>query len=308
MDNFYGLQFGRLTPIKQDPDDLAKSFCNCDCGRIKSINSKNVKDGATKSCGCIRVERSKSRALDITNQRFGWLTAISRAENHVKPSGGIVSQWNCLCDCGNHIIMYTESLKSGNTKSCGCQHYQTGEKHFSFKHGLSGGHPLYNRLCHIIERCYRENHPNYPNYGGRGIKVFQGWLDDRKSFIDYIESLYPDDLYDLLEEGMSLDRIDVNGNYEPGNLKLATNEEQANNKTNNRIVNAFGYTLSLANAVRKFGRQAYGTVRHRLNSGFDPEKALILPTTHLGERHKDYDKPFTEEEKDLYKIRHFYKQ
>lgn len=120
-----GQKFGRLTVICKDEErSKGKSYwiCQCDCGNIKSISGANLRNGATKSCGCLNKEiNSHPKDLsDFIGKRFGKLVIKQRLENHVCPSGQRKSRWLCLCDCGNEIAVNAQDLKTGHTKSCGC--------------------------------------------------------------------------------------------------------------------------------------------------------------------------------------------
>lgn len=290
-----GKKFNRLIVLGLDPDNKKNYLCECECGSgiIKYINYFNIVNGYIKSCGCIRKETSAKKLKDLTDKRFGWLvvTGFSHSKKVKEGSTTTVAYWNCLCDCGISCVKSTSDLTSGKVKSCGCQHYKEGSEHHSFKHGLRY-HPLYKRFCHILERCYKETNKNYSRYGGRGVLVYQPWIDDRSLFIKYMEELYPN-VYELIEQG--IDQVDRypnrNGNYEPGNIRLADSFMNNNNKDNNHMVDVFGEILTLANAVRKHGVMLYHTTLHRIKKGWHPEKALKEPN-YNGFRPADFDKPY----------------
>ena len=157
------------------------------------------------------------KAKDLTGMNFGALTVIKRAPN----KNGCVA-WRCSCSCGKIIDIRAYELVKGQ-KSCGCQNIR------NYKHGMYKT-KIYNIWKLMISRCGNPHNPNYSNYGGRGITVCEEW---KKSFINFHKDMgNPPD-------GMSLDRIDNDGNYCPQNCKWSTQVEQSRN-TRTPITNTSG--------------------------------------------------------------------
>ena len=177
---------------------------------------------------------------NLVGQKFNRLTVISLSVNR-NSQGKIL--WVCKCDCGNIKEVDGHSLKSGNTKSCGCYNREQAAKRL-FKHGMSPNSKSndiyfheYNTWVLIKQRCYNINNPDFIHYGNRGIIMFPGWIDNFQNFFDYLEQL-PEtrNQFELRTgEKATLDRVDVNGNYEPGNLHWADREHQSRNRTYNVI-------------------------------------------------------------------------
>lgn len=130
----------------------------------------------------------------------------------------------CRCDCGTERRVFVSNLRDGSTTSCGCmKSAATSRTHF--KHGVGYSDYRY-RLWHTIRgKCLRSSHQDYPYYGGRGITMHPAWVDDFTAFAAYLDAtLGP------RPEGLTLDRIDNSGNYEPGNLRWASRQTQALNR------------------------------------------------------------------------------
>lgn len=164
------------------------------------------------------------KRIDIVGQRFGRLTVAERAG---KDTSGKNILWLCYCDCGGSTKATTGHLRSGHTQSCGCLAHERlleGGKvtRFESSHELSRTR-LYRIWSGMKARCGNPNAPKYRLYGGRGVKVCDEWLHDFKSFYEWaMEHGYGD--------GLTIDRVDCDGNYEPSNCRWATIAEQNKNR------------------------------------------------------------------------------
>ena len=165
----------------------------------------------------------KKERAKIEGKKFGKLTVI--AYHHTDKWGAAI--WECKCDCGNTVYVGTSDLKKGHTQSCGCYQKQRASE-AKTKHGFSEGSRLYTIWKNMRQRCINPNITEYQNYGGRGIRVCDEW-SDYPSFMKWaLANGYSDDL--------TIDRINNNGNYEPGNCRFITMKEQCRNKSNNHLV------------------------------------------------------------------------
>lgn len=152
--------------------------------------------------------------VDLIGKQFYRLTVI---EFSFCRKGN--SFWLCQCICGNTSIVMARALKTGHTKSCGCLQRETSKK-VNTHHGMEHTN-FYTVWCNIKARCLNKNGKDYPYYGARGIKVCDRWLNSFENFME--------DMYSSYKQGLELDRIDVNGNYEPSNCRWITHKANGQN-------------------------------------------------------------------------------
>ena len=204
------------------------------------------------------------RAEDLTGQRFGRLVAIRRDFTRRN-----AAYWICRCDCGKEATVQACHLRSGATKSCGCYHDESARISRPITHGESNT-KLFKKWQSMKNRCYCKTSSRYENYGGRGIKVCDEWISSFEPFRDWaLANGYRDDL--------TIDRIDVNGNYEPSNCRWITNKEQQNNRTSNLFLTFNGKTQTLTQWAEETGINEMA-LRSRIKKlKWPTERALTEP-------------------------------
>lgn len=202
------------------------------------------------------------RLIDLTGKRFGRLTVIGRATRTGKNT-----YWLCRCDCGGQKNVSRSNLINGQVQSCGCLRVEkTVARHR--KHGMSNTR-LYSVWKAMLERCYEPKADRYPIYGGRGISVCDEWRKSFSAFYIWAQS-------NGYLEGLTIDRINVNGNYCPENCRWATRMEQQNNMRTNHLITFRGQTKTIAEWSREIGvdRHVLGS---RIRNGWSIERALTEP-------------------------------
>lgn len=201
---------------------------------------------------------------DITGNKYGRLTAVKYL-GHQK--------WLWQCDCGNMKEISSKAVTrqgSKGIKSCGCL---AKDYHASRNNAGAKKNKWYKLWRGIKVRCYCKTDQHYKDYGGRGIRMAEKWRQDFWAFYNYISKLPH-----FEEKGYTLDRIDNNGNYEPGNVRWATATEQARNRRNTLNIEAFGETKTLAEWAEENGI-SYATAYSRIKKkGRDTERAFFTPT------------------------------
>lgn len=198
----------------------------------------------------------RSNFKDITGQKFGKLTVLEL----VTKSGAVTHLWRCACDCGGETVAQGGALRGGKSKSCGCLQLQSATKHGMY------GTPAYESWRQMKGRCLNEKHEAYPDYGGRGITVCDRWMDFANFYADM----------GAKPKRKSLDRIDNNGNYEPGNCRWTNFVTQNNNRRSSRFLTIDGKTKTVTEWIRKSGLPRH-VVWNRLRTGWEPKDAISVP-------------------------------
>lgn len=198
---------------------------------------------------------------DLTGRKFGRLTVL---EFHGKDKERRI-QWKCMCECGNEIVTTGKRLRNGTTKSCGCLHK---EKFNNKTHGKRHTR-IYSIWRNMLNRCDCKSHTEYSRYGGRGIQVCDEWKDFNNFYNWAITHGYT--------EKLSIDRENVNGNYEPCNCRWATAREQSRNTRRNRILEYNGKKQCIADWEEETGIHR-ALIQQRIDRlGWSVEKALSTP-------------------------------
>lgn len=200
--------------------------------------------------------------IDISGKRFGFLTVLYHDEEESKRKRK--SMWLCRCDCGKQKHCESYQLRNGKTVSCGCRRID--RPHIT--HGKTNT-TIYRKWQSMKARCGNPNTPHYSYYGGRGIRVCEEWENDFSAFYKWsVENGYKD--------GLSLDRIDFNGNYEPGNCRWVELKMQQRNKRDTVFVSVEGVVKPLSEWSELSGVQI-GALRERYRTG--KKKGMVLFTS-----------------------------
>lgn len=202
-------------------------------------------------------------AIDMKDKRINMLTVLYRAE-----SKNGRTMWHCRCDCGKEIDVWYAHLKKGQY-SCGCvKRRLISEKKKT--HGKSDT-KLFDVWRHMRERCYKKYHKSYKDYGGRGIKVCDEWENNFNAFYEWAIVNGYDENAPFMQ--CTLDRIDVNGNYEPSNCRFISIKEQCNNRRNNHFIEYNGEMHTIAQWSEIIG-VSYGALYQRLKNGWSIGETL----------------------------------
>lgn len=208
------------------------------------------------------------KVIDIVGTKVGRWTVMSRAQNTKQGQ----AQYLCRCECGNEKVVKSIILRRQISRSCGCLLVETTIKR-STKHGHSPMYgkisPTYHTWSGMKARCTNPKNNHFQRYGARGIHFCERWMTFENFLADMGEK----------PEGCSLDRIDNNRGYEPGNCRWATHTQQANNKGCNRLLTLNGVTKTMKQWSKETGIN-YGTLQDRLVNGWSDAEALTVPVAH----------------------------
>jgi hypothetical protein len=227
-----GFRFGSIVAIRPTIQRYRKFVvweCKCDCGNTIYVSSGALKSGGTKTCGCSRIAGKQG-------SRYGKLTLIKPTPKRSQRK--VI--WECKCDCGNIIEATHHSLVSGHKKTCGCFFHN---KCYTVE---------YKAWAAMVYRC-SESAKGYlrENYYGRGIRVYDGWIgkDGFIAFSNYMGQ--------RPSKNHSIDRINNNGNYEPGNVRWADWHTQANNRRKVKALTKF----SDEEMIQEMSRRGFGATK-----------------------------------------------
>ena len=202
--------------------------------------------------------------VDLRARKFGRLSVIGRFDVQNK-----ITRWECLCECGNVRVVRSNALQGGRSKSCGCLNreisQQSNRKHGQTKSNHTAATPEYTTWCGIVQRCTNPKNAHYDRYGGRGITICDKWRDDFTAFYEDMGKR---------PVGTSIDRIDNNKGYEPGNCRWTDKKTQQNNLSNNIVITHGGITMTLPMWAEKSGL-SQSCLAARIRRGWPVERALF---------------------------------
>lgn len=200
---------------------------------------------------------------EVVGKKFGRLLVL-RVHGHTKSGNKL---WWCRCECGTEKAVHHAPMIKGVVVSCGCYNQQ---RKTTFG-GLQKTYPREYKIWHgIVKRCTDPNNRKYKDYGARGIKVSEGWLG-QVGFQNFIDHIGP-----CTDTTLSVDRINNEGHYEPGNVRWATDTTQSNNRRSSHYLTFDGRTQS----IRQWGKEVginEQTLHERLKRGWSVERTLTTP-------------------------------
>ena len=283
-----GMQFGYLTAVKFSHRKNSKTYWEfkCRCGNTVIRRIDKLKKHKTPSCGCYSAEytefqkeeaqKRKDRinkihcinkkikhnktlvGRDLTGEKIGNLTVLEM----IGKQCGKKTKYICLCDCGNEVIKTQERLITKtpcqSTWSCGCTKNRYSKSEFANKYNLTTSR-IYQLYKGMIKRCYNSKSASFKDYGGRGIIVCDEWLQG-----DGFEMFYKWAITHGYNDILTIDRINVNGNYDPDNCRWVDSKTQANNKRNSINIK-YQDTLISISECSKISQIKKDRIEYRIN-------------------------------------------
>ena len=276
FEDLTGKVFGRLTVLRRVPSDtpgkvLWECKCSCPDHKVVIVPSVRLKNGETRSCGCLKREMLSKRVWkDLTGCTIGRLKVLRRVQNSPPtascPEGHV--QYECECSCPDHtrVIVAAGALLGGTTRSCGCLRK---ERVSELKRKWAEGDELNlsSRFDDMKKRCYNKNSWAYPAYGGRGIYICDEWLKDKRKFIEWAKS-------SGFRRDLTIDRIDNDGPYAPWNCRWVDMREQCNNRRSNNSVTIGSETHTLTEWAALCGK-TYERMAHYLSKGQEAFEVFV---------------------------------
>lgn len=210
-----------------------------------------------------------AKAVDIVGERFGRLVVLAKSASR-RVANGTIGRSLCKCDCGVTKIIDNHNLRGGRSTSCGCGTLEASRRACR-THGHTSHHKtsrVYRTWQGIKDRCTNKAKRSYARYGGRGIVVCDRWSESFESFLA--------DMGMPPSESHSIDRIDNDSNYEPGNCRWATSKEQMNNFSRNRWLTIDGEKSTIAQWSERSGIKPL-VILKRIQRGWSHEDAVYTP-------------------------------
>lgn len=274
-----------LCVVGKHPNGYVNFRVQCQiCGNVYVIH--NGKLGKSKLCANCKTWY---KIHQIQGKRFGALTVKKRLDGYERKNGSEL-RWLCECDCGQEVVTTSRRLLHGITTSCNLcsitkrakkcsqtvttKHIQDAGGTFEWNDKLRT-HPNYFCWRSMIDRCTRPDNHNFHNYGGRGIKICDRWMGNG-GFIRFIE-----DMGMRPSKDHSIDRIDVNGDYEPSNCRWATIIEQCNNRRENVFLICDNEQISISQFRRKYNiRRSLASLHAMVRKGYDIDYIIKIDKTY----------------------------
>lgn len=257
---------------------------DCDkLARQNRFNACSMHEARMRRGGSFEPRQPRKTISELLGGRehIGWWTILGEGEPYHRPTtdgkphpDGVIRTARCRCDCGTERDLAIHTLKQRNSRHCGC-------KMAIINPAIHGTHlmsatPEYKCWAKLKARCLNPNDSSFADYGGRGILVCDRWLTGFEAFFEDM-GYKPSPLH-------SIDRIDVDGNYEPGNCRWATPREQAQNQRTTHYVMLHGEQMALREACRRIGAP-YKSVHKRIMAGATFERAVHSYQTSLSANH-----------------------